>query len=378
MIPFRLILSVTLSIIFLFGSLPACVQTAPPDSLEAIDSLDRRLTDVKGAEFSPEEYARFINHWVAAKGRLLSEEDVIRLPWEPNRLAADLQKIREEGEVALSLALERQDAERLNAESRLAMVEERFRLFDDHVHDMGSRIMLGQKPIETELLVRQARSFLEHGLFFRSNQAVRQASLMMDDQAAILANELGHYADERTIQTWRRMANHAVEWSRRHRTAAIVVSKADRRLILYRSGGQVASYPVQLGFNGVLDKRYQDEGATPVGHYRVIRKRGRGQTPFYRAFLLDYPHTENRRHFQPGRPLGAIPVDRTTGGQIEIHSSDEALSIQTPGGIMLENRHIDALFQRVGVGTPVTIVGAMRRINSIALALAELENSEES
>ena len=85
----------------------------------------------------------------------------------------------------------------------------------------------------------------------------------MDDQAAILTSELGHYANEGKVQAWRQMAHRTVEWSRVNRASAIVVSKADRRLMLYRNGRRVMSYPVRLGYNGILEKRYQGDGATP-------------------------------------------------------------------------------------------------------------------
>lgn len=374
---FRSCLRLFSATIVLVGSLSACVQKAPPDLLEAIDSLDRRLVEIKSAEFAPEEYASFVKHWVAMKGRLLAEEDVIRWPWEPNQLVADLRKVREEGEKALAESLQRRDAERLTVESRLAMVEGRFRLFTGHVQGMGSRAVLGRRPIETELLVRQARSFFEQGLFSRSDSSVRRASRLMDDQAAILTSELGHYANEGKVQAWRQMVYRTVEWSRVNRASAIVVSKADRRLMLYRNGRQVMSYPVRLGYNGILEKRYQGDGATPEGHYRVIRKRDRGQTQFYRALLLDYPNGEDRRRFQQAQRRGMIPPEAFIGGQIEIHGSDDEVLSKTLGCIMLDNEQIDALFTHVDVGTPVTIVGAIQRTNSVALALAELERSEE-
>jgi hypothetical protein len=44
---------------------------------------------------------------------------------------------------------------------------------------------------------------------------------------------------------------------------------------------------------------------------------------------------------------------------------------------MLENRHMDAIFREVESGTPVTIVGALKLTNSIALALAGLDQTEE-
>ncbi len=356
--------------------LSACVQKAPPELLQAVEVLDRQLVEAQGAEFAPEEYARFVEHWVAVKGRILAEDDVIHWPWETNPLAADLRKVQEQGERAVSVAAQRKEAERRAADSRLVALEERLRLFTSSVGDMGSRVVLGQRPIETELLVKQARSYMEQGLYARSTQAAQKASRLMDGQIELLSTELGRYADERRVTAWRQMVRRTVEWSRTHRAAAIVVSKADRRLTLYRSGRPVVSYPVELGYNGILEKRYQGDGATPEGRYRVIRKRDRGQTKFYRALLLDYPNSEDRHRFRKARVTGAIPASALIGGQIEIHGGDDRALSQTLGCIMLDNRQIDALFEAIDEGTPVTIVGAVNVTNSVALALAELAQEE--
>ncbi|MBM4121378.1 MAG: L,D-transpeptidase [Nitrospira sp.] len=362
--------------ILLMG-LSACVQKAPPELLQAVEVLDHQLVEAQGVEFAPEEYARFVEQWVAVKGRMLAEEDVIHWPWEANPLAADLRKVQEQGERAASAAAQRKEAERRAAEARLAALEERLRLFTSSVDDMGSRVVLGQRPIETELLVKQARSHLEQGRYSRSTQTSQQASHLMDDQIELLSAQLGHYADERRVRAWRQMVRRTVNWSRTHRTAAIVVSKADRLLTLYRNGRAVVSYPVELGYNGILEKRYQGDGATPEGYYRVIRKRDRGQTKFYRALLLDYPNSEDRRRFRKARVAGVIPVSALVGGEIEIHGGDDRAVSQTLGCIMLENRQIDALFEATDEGTPVTIVGAVNATNSVAMALAELARTEE-
>jgi murein L,D-transpeptidase YafK len=143
-------------------------------------------------------------------------------------------------------------------------------------------------------------------------------------------------------------------------------------LTLYRGGKKVLSYPVRLGFNGIKEKRYQGDGATPEGRYRVAGKRGRGQTQFYRALLLDYPNQQDRRRFVNDRRNGRIPAFRNIGGQIEIHGVDNELMAQTLGCVMLENPQMAVLFDRVDNGTPVTIVGALLEHNSVARALSKL------
>ncbi len=168
------------------------------------------------------------------------------------------------------------------------------------------------------------------------------------------------------------MAKDTVEWSRKHRTSAIVVSKADRVLTLYRNGKRMLSYPVRLGFNGIKEKLYQGDGATPEGRYRVTGKRGQGQTQFYRALVLDYPNAEDRKRFLLGRKAGDIPRSRSIGGQIEIHGIENELMAQTLGCIMLDNSQMGLLFAHVEKGTLVTIVGALQKNNSVALVLADL------
>lgn len=369
--------SMRIATVLMALSLSACVQQAPPELLQAVEALDRELIAAQGAEFAPEEYARFVEHWVAVKGRLLAEDDVIRWPWEANPLVADLERVQEEGARAASVALKRREAERVAAEARLTSLEERLHVFTTKIDEMGGRVVLGQRPVETELLVRQARSFLEQGLFSRSVRAADEASGLMSDQVELLGRELGRYADEQRVVAWRKMVRRTVEWSRTHRAAAIVVSKADRRLTLYRNGRAIVSYPVGLGYNGILEKRYQGDGATPEGQYRVIRKRDRGQTQFYRAFMLDYPNAQDRRRFRLAQGAGTIPSRAIIGGQIEIHGTGNQALSETLGCVMLDNHQIDTLFGLIEEGTPVTIVGATDVSNSVSLSLADLEQTEE-
>lgn len=361
----------------LLTAVVGCIQKVPPDVVEAIDALDRQLIESQGVEYAPDAYARFIKHWVALRGRLQAEEDEIVWPWEENPMLTALQQVRAEGEEAIAQSQERREARRLEAESRLVLLEGRLRVFNSRVDDIGSRVVLGRKPVETALLLHQARSFFDQGLYGRSVHVAQQAATMMETQTAVLTTTLGHYADERRIHAWRRMAQQTIEWSRVHHTPAIVVSKADRRLTVYRNGRQVLSYPVRLGYNGILEKRFQGDGATPEGQYHIIRKRDRGQTQFYRALVLNYPNAEDRRRFQQARRTGRIPVSAFIGGQIEIHGGDDVLMNQTLGCVMLENRQMDAIFKEVGPGTPVTIVGAIRLSNSIAIALTGLDQTDE-
>ena len=356
----------------LSGSLAACVETVPPEMVEAIESLDRDLLQLQAGEVAPSEYAAFVHQWVTLRNRVEAEEDTIRWPWEPNDLEQALRDLQAEGAKAVARLTEQQEAERRAAARQLADVEERARTIATQVSAIDSRLILAEKPVETDLLLKQARAFYEQGRYEQSLQASDRASHHLTAQSALLQRELGRYASPDRIAQWQRMARETIEWSKKHRTSAIVISKAERSLTLYRSGQKLVSYPVRLGFNGINEKRYQGDGATPEGRYRIAGKRGRGQTQFYRALLLDYPNQEDRRRFLTDRKKGKIPALRDIGGQIEIHGVDNELMAQTLGCVMLENPQMAALFERVDNGTPVTIVGALLEHNSVERALVNL------
>src|SRR5574341_2569758 len=169
---------------WLVAVLSACVQNAPPELLQAVEASDRQLVEVQGAEFAPEEYARFVDRWVAVKGRLLAEEDVIHWPWEADPLVTDLHRLQEDGWRAAMTAAQRKAAKRLEAQARLSEMEQRLRVFNGLLDEMGGRVVLGERPIETQVVVSQARSLLDQGLYARSLGALQEASRQLDEQSA--------------------------------------------------------------------------------------------------------------------------------------------------------------------------------------------------
>jgi hypothetical protein len=351
--------------------LTACVQEAPPELVQAVEELYRQMGEVRSAELAPGEYARFVQHWVALKERI-RHDDVIVWPWEENPFTADLRALHNEGLSVLSLTRERQQVERHRAASRIAYAERGLRRLLTAADGLGWRTALGRERVMAELLLKQARSFLEQGRFVQAQQAAQQAYEQVVIQAGRLRAELGRYADPDRVSHWRAVVRQAVGWSQEHQATALVVIKAVQQLTVYQNGRAVASYPVRLGFNGMRDKRYQGDGATPEGLYRVIQVKDRGQTAFYRAFLLDYPNAHDRWQFHQARRAGLIPRGARLGGNVEIHGEPTYPLSRTLGCIMLSNRHMDALFSAVKVGTPVAIVGAVDVDNPVAAMLAQV------
>ncbi|HEY5627845.1 MAG TPA: L,D-transpeptidase [Nitrospira sp.] len=365
-------LALLLSTFAVGASLVACGKPVPQDIIQAVESIDRSLLQLRAAELAPHDYGSFARKWATLRTRAEVEEDLIHWPWESNTLELDLRQLQEEGSRTVARLTERQAALRRSAEQQLVHTTDRASLITHQVRAIDGRIVLGNKPVETDLLLKQAQSFYERGHYIKSLDASNRASRNLAAEAALLTHELGRYANPDRIARWQQLAKDTIAWSKSHHASAIVVSKADRTLTLYKDGRKVLSYPVRLGFNGIREKRHQGDGATPEGRYRVIRKRGQGQTQFYRALVLDYPNQEDRRRFAAERKAGHMSPTRSIGGQIEIHGVENELIAQTLGCVMLENPQIALLFERVDQGTPVTIVGALHENNAVALALASL------
>ncbi|MCW5797681.1 MAG: YkuD domain-containing protein [Nitrospira sp.] len=358
-------------------SLGGCVETVPEELVEAIESLDRDLATLRASDVTPEAYSKFSRQWIALQGRIRSEENIVRWPWEDNELETDLEALQVEGTQLLSDVNSRIQAQRTIAETKLAKIEQRLRLLNTRVGDIGSRVVLGEHPVETEVHVKQARLFLEQGQFEHSIQASERAGKILLTQTALLTNELGRYADDDLIAAWRESAQRTIDWSRTHRAQAIVVSKADRVLTLYKNGRKVLTYPIRLGSRGIRAKQHYGDGATPEGEYRIQRKRGPGQTPYFRALILDYPNIDDRRRFEEAQKAGLIPKSQHMPGLIQLHGIAQGISDQPYGSIVLDNPQIAQLFDQVAVGTPVNIVGALESQNSISLVLADLGDQEE-
>jgi L,D-peptidoglycan transpeptidase YkuD (ErfK/YbiS/YcfS/YnhG family) len=186
----------------------------------------------------------------------------------------------------------------------------------------------------------------------RASAAIDLAAQVRDHAASVAAR----YADAETLARWRRWRDETIAWSRREGRAAIVVVKETHLLTLFVRGEPVKTYRADLGFNWISDKSRAGDDATPEGRYHIVSRRSGGA--FYKAFLLDYPNAEDRAEFSRARRSGDLPPSAGIGGFIEIHGDGGRGRDWTNGCVAVANTDMDDLFARVGVGTPVTIVGS--------------------
>ncbi len=146
---------------------------------------------------------------------------------------------------------------------------------------------------------------------------------------------------------------------------AIIVDKIQHKGYLYYKGKLNKEYDVEFGRNWIGNKYYAGDKATPEGMYKVIKKKGNGDSKYYKAMLINYPNEEDYAMFNSKKRQGSISRNSRIGGLIEIHGEGGKGADWTSGCIALSNSEIDELFSKTPVGTPVTIVGSMKSLSEL-------------
>lgn len=169
------------------------------------------------------------------------------------------------------------------------------------------------------------------------------------------------FGDPAQLRLWRRWVEETLQQSREEGSVVIIVDKLRRRLTVYLAGERLASFPAELGVNGLRPKQHAGDRATPEGRYQVVQKKQGSATKYYKALLINYPNEEDRLRFFQAKRQGKIPWRAGIGSLIEIHGEGGEGRDWTDGCVALRNRDMDQVFAWAQVGTPVTIVGTYER-----------------
>lgn len=128
------------------------------------------------------------------------------------------------------------------------------------------------------------------------------------------------------------------------------VLKGKRILRLEAGDRVVREYQVRLGFAPERPKRYQGDGKTPEGLYRIDRRNP--QSSFHLSLGVSYPSAEDRAR--------ARAVGRSPGGDIFLHGSPNGIDPEpsgdwTRGCIAVRNAEIEEIWRLVPIGCPILI-----------------------
>ena len=195
----------------------------------------------------------------------------------------------------------------------------------------------------------------------RLNEGKLKIGIADKEVNTLLKEYFGNYSK------WQNWYTSTIRMSEQNGGYALIVDKIKHKGYLYFKGKLYKEYDVEFGRNWIGNKYFAGDKATPEGMYRIIKKKGNGDSKYYKAMLINYPNDEDYASFNSKKRQGLISKNSRIGGLIEIHGDGGKGADWTSGCIALSNSEMDELFSKTPVGTPVTIIGSR-------ISLAELLN----
>ncbi len=273
---------------------------------------------------------------------------------------------------AESLAVATRDSLQFTAAAELTMVKQKIDEFKRAFARVPVAAALRQKFVAGELMMIESEYAFNRQDFWQAAAKAQKAAELVGSAGADATKVLQAYLAQ--VSTWQQWVAETIGWSAQQNAVAIVVDKMAHRSRLYVAGRLKAEYAVDLGPRWLGHKKQKGDGATPEGHYRVIKKKGRGQSRYYKALELDYPNEDDRQNFLAAQKNGELPRSAHIGGLIEIHGDGGRGINWTAGCVALRNQDMDELFALAQIGTRVTIVGALTErpaVSQTSFALAK-------
>jgi len=332
-------------------------RSATETEMQAAESAIRHARDAGANRWAPEALAEAVAGYREAIASYHRERSRFRLARDYSDIRSAFRQAERQAAAAAEMAGRRLSETRAAAEAALDRAE---RSLDSAEFLSRSTPSLGFERTllrRSRIALEEARSLADEGDFpraaLRANEAlagVRQALDRTGSRAA-------RYVDPDEVRKWREWIDATVDWSRRKRRPAIVVYKDRQELVLLEDGEAVRSFVADIGSNSLETKRHAGDEATPEGRYRVESKLDSGRSIYYKALRLDYPNRDDVERFRRARREGRVPKDVGVGSAIEIHGEGGRGRNWTRGCVAISNASMDELFERIRVGTPVTIVG---------------------
>ncbi|MGB8958643.1 MAG: L,D-transpeptidase [Candidatus Aminicenantales bacterium] len=349
--------------VLLFGCRTAPV---PPEILEA-DLQEQDLRGAGASLFAGREHAAYLRSLSSA--RQAFEKENLKLGW-----FRDYGKVREEYSTvllagnSLKSTIQTVVSRRASSLAQSAdAVRRRLRTLDDLTLSLVERGSARGQLTRASLALGEADALIRQADFDAAQARLDKASSLAAEAEKTVLSRISRYLDPAQVRSWKTAAEETIAESRRRGTTALIVSKLERRLAVYKNGALYRTYDVGLGFNGLADKRFAGDNATPEGRYTIIRKIP--SSLYYKALLIDYPNDEDRRSFASEKSRGAIPRLVGIGGDVEIHGGGQ--DSLTRGCVSLDNDKMDELYALVSVGTRITIIGTMELENYVIKAIRD-------
>ncbi len=360
------------SLVIIWWNEPSLPKSFPP----AIEQLDRQIWAMGIATLLPTQYAQFHREVSDIRQQWRAEADLWWPSWTLEEFNESYQALLRSGTRLLEATEKKKVAQHNHVKNMLSQEQNqllRLRRLNGLFDLRGKRTALSR----AEGYISQGLTQLAHNNIEPARALLIQAQDVMHPIESFLIHQMSRYTDREKITEWKHWVTNALTSSRQSGSLVIVVIKAQKEFRLYQNGHLLQVFPTDLGFSGLQDKLYEGDGATPEGLFRVVQKKSRGETKFYKALMLDFPTTSHKRRLRSAKSGGLIPGNRGIGGLIEIHGQQHGQRDLTNGCVALDNSNMDKVFPHIPLQTPVVIVGALDRFNTVAQTLAPIQQQHQ-
>ncbi|MDT7041734.1 L,D-transpeptidase [Candidatus Nitronereus thalassa] len=344
----------------------------PENFPSEVEELDRKAWLDSAHTLFPTRYQIFHQNIAALRQKFLQDNAEWWSPHDRQGFAQSYADIVKEGTLLLQAA-----------QQKRAVQEEEVRAFIAHesLQLVRLRNLISLFDFQNDVtalskaygLLEEAGRRQAYGQLDEARVTVGEVVMQLQGVESHMMSQMMRYADESQLAQWEQWVQETIQKSKTQQDRVVVVVKASRKLLVYDKGKEVAQYPVELGFNGLEDKKHEGDGATPEGRFHIIKKKSEGETRFYKALLLNYPTVEQTLRFKEAQAKGRIPSNQSIGGLIEIHGKANDAQELTRGCVALENEAMDRLFEKAKVGMAVTIVGAIQPDNQIVKMIQDIQ-----
>jgi lipoprotein-anchoring transpeptidase ErfK/SrfK len=349
--------------VLLFGCRTAPV---PPEVLEA-DIQEQDLWRAGASLYAGQEHAAYLQSLKFA--RRILEAESLKLGWfrDYGRVRRDFEAALSTGKALKSKVWSLVAVKTSSLAETAAAVHRRLQTLDGLTLSLVERGEARKHLAQAEILLSEAEGLTKQAKFDEAAAKLDSASSLAAEAEQSVVSYIARYLDPAQVRAWKNAADATIADSRKRGVTALIVSKLERRLSVYKNGEVIRTYDVGLGFNGLADKRHSGDNATPEGRYTIIRKIP--SSLYYKALLINYPNEEDRKWFAQEKTKGNIPRWVDIGGDVEIHGGGE--DSLTRGCVSLDNNKMDELYALVSVGTPITIIGTMELENYVIKAIRD-------
>jgi murein L,D-transpeptidase YafK len=132
------------------------------------------------------------------------------------------------------------------------------------------------------------------------------------------------------------------------KVTAVEVHKADRKMYLLHGSKVLKAYNIQLGSNPTGNKRFEGDGKTPEGAYRITQHNPK--STYHLSLRISYPNDAQRAF--------AKAAGKEPGGDIFIHGQPGWTKVKgdwTAGCIAVTDREVREIYAMVKDGTQINI-----------------------